>query len=236
MTEKEKKEILKLSQQFFRETIVFNHAAKLPNLTKISHYKYNPFLIKYLAKFFAGNDKPKSIAKILLYPRILGTSLNTSFGSNLQKFCSKVLGKYGSTTSGIDIEFSDATDKRKKYCQVKSGPTTINKDDVDTIDNHFSKIKRLARTNHLDVRVNDLIIGVLYGNPEDLSGNYKEVNKKYQVIIGKDFWHRLTGDKTFYADLIVAFGKEADKINGKSQLKKTLKKLTKDIEDNLNFV
>lgn len=75
----------------------------------------------YLANFLTGNSSPKSIAKALIYPRILGTSITTSFGTNIQKFTNDVLDAFGSTTPGIDIEFIDRIDGHKKYCQMKSG-------------------------------------------------------------------------------------------------------------------
>ena len=69
-----------------------------------------------------GQLTPKSIAKALAYPRVLGQSITTSFGMNMQKFISDVLvNAFGSTTQGIDIEFTDCVDGRKKYCQVKLG-------------------------------------------------------------------------------------------------------------------
>lgn len=236
MDELEKQEILKLSQAYFKDIVVKNHAAKLTTLTRLSSYNYNPFLVRYLAKFFTGNDDAESIAKVLLYPRILGTSINTSFGQNIQRFCSEVLKKFGSTTPGIDIEFIDTVDNRKKYCQIKSGPETINKDDVATITGHFRAAINLARTNNLDLRMTDLVIGVLYGNDEDLSGNYKKLNEKYEIYVGKEFWKRLTGDDDFYFEIIKAFGKVADDINGKAQLQKTVKKLAEDITKNSGLI
>lgn len=236
MNELEKQEILKLAQSFFKEVIVKNHAKNLLSLAKLSSYNYNPFLVRYLAKFFTGNDHAESIAKVLLYPRILGTSINTSFGQNIQRFCSEVLKKFGSTTPGIDIEFIDSVDNRKKYCQIKSGPETINKDDVVTITDHFKATINLAKTNHLDLRITDLVVGVLYGNKEDLSGNYKNLNKKCEIFVGKEFWKRLTGDDNFYFELIKSFGKVADDINGARQLKKTIKKLAEDITRNPGLI
>jgi len=85
-----------------------------------------------------------SIARALVYPRILGTSIATSFGQNIQRFCTEVLSGFGSAISGVDIEFIDQLDGRKKYCQVKSGPETINKDDIETISRHFLGIKGIA--------------------------------------------------------------------------------------------
>ena len=106
-----------------------------------------------------------SLAKVLVYPRVLGTSITTSFGTSMQKFISTVLKGYGSTTSGIDIEFIDQIDGRKKYCQLKSGPDALNNYDVTTIINHFKSAKRLAKTNNLIVSSEDFIFCTVYGEP-----------------------------------------------------------------------
>lgn len=235
VNQSERREILEKAKQFFRDTIVVNHANKLSSLSKLETYNYNPFLVKYLARFFAGSSDSISIAKVLLYPRILGTSINTSFGSNIQKFITTVLGKYGSTTSGIDIEFVDSNDGRRKYCQLKSGPRTINKDDVETITRHFDSVRNLARTNNLNIGMNDLVVGVMYGTRTDLSQFYLTLDQKYEVIVGKEFWTRLTGDQDFYSDLTDAFGEVADTIGGHVKIKETLHKLAEDIERSREF-
>ena len=48
------------------------------------------------------------MAKALVYPRILGTSLNTSFGQNIQIFISQLAEIAGcaSGIDGIDIDLS----------------------------------------------------------------------------------------------------------------------------------
>src|SRR5690625_3294748 len=147
-----------------------------------------------------------SIAKALVYPRVIGTSINTTFGNQLQKYCSQILDGFASTTSGIDIEFIDKLDGRKKYCQIKAGPNTINADDVETIKGHFDGVRNLARTNNLDIGLNDLIVGVFYGTPDQLSNHYKTLNREYPVFVGKDFWHRLTGYADFYNILAKVMG------------------------------
>lgn len=116
----DKLEILGQATKFFRDVIAPNHLRNLEELRKLSSFTYNPFLLKYLAVFLSGNTDAVSIAKALIYPRILGTSINTSFGSNLQKFCSTVLPGYGSGVAGIDLEFIDQDDKRKKVLPNKS--------------------------------------------------------------------------------------------------------------------
>jgi len=109
-------------------------------------------------------------------------------------------------TFGIDIEYYDLIDKRKKYCQMKAGPNTINKDDVTTIHNHFKSIKNLSTTNNLKLQLDDMIVGVVYGNRKQISQHYKILEKEYNytVLVGNEFWTRLTGDKNFYDDLITS--------------------------------
>src|SRR5699024_2397193 len=198
------------------------HLKNTRKLNKLSNHSPNPFLTKYLANFLSGNSSPENIAKALIYPRVLGTSITTSFGSQMQSFCSTVLEGFASTTSGIDIEFIDQIDGRRKYCQVKSGPNTINKDDVTTIINHFTDIKNLARTNRLELFFTDLIVGVFYGTPQELSTHYNNINKEYPVYIGKEFWHRLTGDETFYYHLISSISEVALEVNSAKLLENVI--------------
>ncbi|KHS95582.1 hypothetical protein LOZ86_01435 [Pectobacterium parvum] len=207
MLNKEKKEeILEKAKVWFTDTIIKNHIKNTEKLIDPAEFKINPFLNVYLANFLTGNSSPESIAKALIYPRVLGTSITTSFGQNIQSFTSDVLDVFGSTTSGIDIEFTDQIDGLRKYCQLKAGPNTINKDDVETIAGHFKGIINLGRTNNLKLGFDNMIVGVIYGEKFDLSSHYKRITKQYHfpVITGKDFWHRLTGDENFYQDLAKA--------------------------------
>lgn len=230
MNEQEKQLILSKAKEFFRETIAENHIKNTLKLKKLTKFQVNPFLINYLANFLTGNDDPASIAKALIYPRVLGTSITTSFGTNIQYFCSQVLTGFASAIPGLDIEFNDYIDNKKKYCQIKAGPNTINKDDVKTVAGHFKAIKNLARTNQLDIGLNDLVVGVLYGTQEQLSLHYKNINQTYPVFVGQDFWHRLTGSENFYFELIEAFGEVAIETDGKEMLNEVINELAKEIE------
>ena len=114
---------------------------------------------------------------------------------------------FGSTTTGIDIEFIDQIDNRRKYCQIKSEPQTINRDDVKTICDHFSGVKNLARTNGLQVSITDMVVGVFYGVPLELSGHYRRDKERvFRFCVSKSFAQRLTGDDKFYKDLYSAIG------------------------------
>jgi hypothetical protein len=226
-------EIIKKAKDFFREEIVPSHKANTLKLTKLKQFNLNPFLDKYKASFLTGNDDPESIARALIYPRVLGTSINTIFGDRLQKFCSEVLEGFASTTSGIDIEFIDKVDGKKKYCQIKAGPNTINKDDVETIKGHFKSVKNLARTNNLSIGLDDLIVGVFYGTPDELSNHYKNINKEYPVIVGQTFWYRLTGELDFYQKLTDAIGDVASEVDSSEMIEDVIKALAKEIEEKL---
>ena len=87
MTEQEKQEILEASKVYFRTRIAKNHRKNTAKAGSLSAFDVNPFLLRYLSKFAFGNTEPESLAKTLLYPRLLGTSISTSFGTNIQYFC-----------------------------------------------------------------------------------------------------------------------------------------------------
>lgn len=221
--------ILENAKQFFREIIAKNHIKNTEKCNQLSEFNVNPFLYKYLANFLTGNSEPDSIAKTLIYPRVLGTSITTSFGSNMQHFISSVLQGFASAIPGIDIEFEDQLDGRRKYAQIKSGPNTINHDDVDTIDRHFQSVIGVARANKLRIAIDDMIVGVLYGEESELSTHYKRIAERYPVIIGVDFWYRLTGDEDFYFDLIDSIGEVAIEVNGANLIDEVVKNLAEDI-------
>lgn len=234
MTEEQKQRIIESGKDYFRCNIIPNHLKNLKSL-KLKGFNVNPFLVNYLAAFLCGDTKPESLAKALVYPRILGTSINTSFGQNIQIFISSLAEIAGraSGIDGIDIEFEDALDGRWKYCQCKAGPQTINKDDVATILGHFTRLQNKARIDHLPIQVDDMIVGVLYGEANEISGNYKNIDKVCPVYCGAEFWEHITGDNQFYYRLAKAFGEvvEEDKIDGSNLIMDKVKELAKEIEN-----
>lgn len=231
MDSAKKKEILDKAKKWMEINIVKPHIKNTQKLSTIDEIKINPFLWPYLANYYLGDSSYMSLATVAVLPRVLGTSITTSFGTNMQSFISEVLdSSFGSTTSGIDIEFIDAVDGRRKYCQVKSGPQALNKDDITTIKNHFKAVVNLARTNNLDVRHNDLVFAMLYGEPREINSFVRILSEDYQVYIGEEFWFRLTGDKDFYYDLSKAMAEVAETIDSKELVKETIEKLARDIE------
>lgn len=238
MTEQQKQSIVESGKEYFRSIIIPSHLANLQKL-HLSSFNVNPFIINYLASFLCGNTEPLSLAKALVYPRILGTSINTSFGQNIQILISKLSEVTGNASAipGIDIEFVDALDGRRKYCQCKAGPQTINKDDVDTILLHFKSVINKARLDRLPLQMDDLIVGVLYGEEERLSGNYRTIATTYPVYCGSSFWERLTGDKTFCFRLTKGFGEvvEEEGIDGSRLIEEKIREIADEIAEKGNI-
>lgn len=148
----------------------------------------------------------------------------------LKKFIVEVLKGYASNIAGLDIEFVDHLDGRRKYCQLKAGPNVLNKDDVKTIDIHFQGIKNRAKVNRSDVRLTDLALCLLYGEKGEQNAFIKEVAKEYEVYIGKDFWHRFTGDEDFYKHLINAAGEVGREADMQEILNEVIQHLSKNLE------
>lgn len=232
MTEQEKLDIIEKVKIWFRTVIIPNHLKNTKKLSEPSEFDINPFLVPYIAAYLSGELTPESVAKALLYPRVLGSSITTSFGQNIQTFISSVLDSYGSMVQGIDLEFIDATDGRRKYCQAKLGPNTINKDDVETIHNHFRTARNLGKTNNLPVQQHDFVIAILYGEVGQESNHYKKLRDTYDYTlhIGQDFWHRLTGDANFYNELKNAIAEVAVEAKGVDVINEVIETLAKTTE------
>jgi len=91
-------------------------------------------------------------------------------------------------------------------------------------------VRNLARTNNLNVGINDMIVGVIYGEETELSSHYKRISQSYPVIIGKEFWYRLTGKEDFYLDLIDAIGDVALEVDGSHIVEQTISNLAIEIQ------
>ena len=227
----EENQLLEIITQYFKEKIFDNHKINsLKNHSKLKSYKINPILVKYLSKVLEDDFTSIGIAKALYFPRVLGTSINTSFGTRIQNMFVELKLASGSLIKGMDIEFVDKIDNRKKWCQLKSGPNTINSEDVNPLIKKFSTVANLARTNKINLNNSDLILGVLYGTEDQLSQHYKRIDEKHPVIIGAEFWHRITGFPDFYNQLVINLDKMILSLNTEAFFEKGYSDLAKEIE------
>jgi hypothetical protein len=194
-----------MCEYFKNEILIVHQNNLLKKHSKLSEYQINPILVKYLSQLIENGITAEGIAKALFYPRALGTSINGSFGTKFQKMLVDLGLVTGSLIGGMDIEYIDKIDKRKKYCQLKSGPNTINSKDVKPILDEFDTVANLARANRFkNFSNNDLVLGIMYGDKVQLSGHYMKIDQRYPVIIGTEFWYRITGYTSFYINLITS--------------------------------
>ena len=226
-------EVLKKSIVEYFETYIFeNHVEAALNIhSRLKSYKINPIVVKYLSRVLEGDYNPKGVAKALFYPRVLGTSINTSFGTRIQKMFVELNMAQGSMIPGMDIEFMDQIDGRKKWCQLKSGPNTINSEDVKPLIRKFTKTINLARTNDAFAGISntDFIVGVLYGDLSEISQHYREIDKTHPVFVGKEFWHRITGFPNFYDGLVLSLHDSINHIDTKNLIHEGCLKLEEEI-------
>lgn len=230
------KELLKIVTKYFEEKIFENHKINsLKNHSKLKSYKINPILVKYLSKILEEDFNSIGIAKALYFPRVLGTSINTSFGTRIQNMFVELKLADGSLIKGMDIEFIDKIDNRKKWCQLKSGPNTINSEDVNPLLKKFATVANLARTNQINLNNSDLILGVLYGTDSQLSQHYRKIDEKHPVIIGAEFWHRITGFPNFYNKLVINLDLMILSLDNEDFFRQGYLTLAKEIEDSNLF-
>lgn len=218
---------------YFDTYIFKNHINAALNVhSKLKTYNINPIVVKYLSKVLEGNYSAEGVAKALYYPRVLGTSINTSFGTRIQNMFVSLGIADGSLIAGMDIEFVDKTDNRRKWCQLKSGPNTINSEDVKPLIRKFTNTIQLARTNNAFKNINntDFIVGVLYGNSDELSMHYKTIDKSHPVVIGKDFWYKITGFPNFYDKLVTSLHEMINTLDTKDFLTKGCDELAEEIK------
>lgn len=222
-------------KQYFKKEFADIILKKLTEGHDLSSFNVNPFLITALSKGVLGEATSFNMAKSLLYPRVFGTSISTTLGDKLQKFCI-IMGARASSTPGMDVEFKDKIKNQPLLLQLKAGPNTINSGDVRPILEDMNNAYRLLRQNRSD-NIPTFAIGVLYGIHNDISGHYKKIESSsvggqlnIPVFVGKDFWQRLTGDENFYSDLIGIFIELFEQEDYSELFEKDLKNLANVIE------
>jgi hypothetical protein len=223
------------AKQYFKKEFADIVLKNLKDGHGLSSFNVNPFLITALSKGILSEATPINMAKSLLYPRVFGTSISTTLGDKLQKFCIR-MGARASSTRGMDIEFRDKLENRPLILQLKAGPNTINSGDVRPMLDDMNGAYRLLRQNRCD-DIPTFAVGIFYGTHEDISGHYKKIENSsvgsqlsIPILAGKDFWQRLTGDENFYSDLAEMFVELFEPEDYSKLFEKDLKNLSAEIE------
>jgi hypothetical protein len=221
------KQLLVKTKEFVRDVIIANHIKNIEKCKRKKVFKINPFTHIYLASLFGGRNSKVSLAKALIFPRCLGTSISTSVGTNFQKYIVKLLRAESSGVFALDFNFTDKVDRKKKNCQLKLGPNTLNSPDVKQLNYELSKYRRKTAANFGEALP---VAGVAYGTEKELSPNYNKLNELgIPVYVGQDFWHRVTGDRMFYKKLIRSFEAAAREMKVKRVLNTAIRRLSKEL-------
>ena len=227
----ENKAVLDAAKVWFEEKIIASHLRNTLMLSDVDKFNINPFTVWYLAKFTDNEVTPRSIAKALILPRALGSSISTSLGTNLQRFITDTLvTAYGSAASGMDSDFKDRRDGLNKYSQIKLGPNTINKDDVKTINDKFKGVQNLLKANGQSLSKSHFAVGIMFGEESEVNTWYRELRDEHgwELYVGKDFWWRLTGDRDFLDRLIDVIQNSTENSAASTALESTIEKLSQD--------
>ena len=183
---------------------IFNkHLQNTKKLNTFSQFNINPFLAAYQTQCLGHDFTATNFALSLINHRALGTSLNTTFGNALKNISDTLFANCDWITKskfhGINFEYKSQKDGRKKYCQLKAGPESINHNGALKIKVNFNRISK----ENINVELKDFVIGVSYGSKTELSNNYQMlIDQGYSVLTGTDFWADLTGIDDFYSQFI----------------------------------
>ena len=147
---------------------------------KIEDLNINPFLIRILAKEMGFNDS-KSIIRWLVMQRSM-TGANTSFGFCLQEIAK--LFSEGTGVEGADIQKTKSG--RRYYLQIKSGPSTMDKDAV----RHMSQLLLSVQRRN---RGSIALLGMCYGTREQVMSTVKKYSG-VDWLAGREFWEFISED------------------------------------------
>ena len=76
----------------------------------------------------------------------------------------------------------------------------------------------------------DFVFYTIYGKRSEMNSFISELSRDYTVYMGKEFWHRLTGEEEFYNRLINAIIEVVDEVDMPSIVEKVIEDLSKEIE------
>ena len=201
LTEQQKQSIIESGKDYFRSIIIPSHLKNLKML-KLKDFNVNPFMFQYLDASF------ESLAKALLYPKAFEVIVCQGSSAGLYDLFWKISRMTRRVTINKkigELEFVDAIDGRKKYCCFTNTCTELIRCDLNAILSQYKCILNEKMQGDLSFQIDDLVVGVVFGEHNKLSPNYKTLETTFPVYCGAEFWEHLMGDKHFYSRLLNAF-------------------------------
>lgn len=166
---------------------LFNNIRRL-TLDKLTP---NPLLMKLIGET-AEYRTASEVVEYLIATRI-ERSATTSFGNTIQKIATAFSDTTG--VEGADIQLDKQEDDRKVrwYIQIKSGPSTVNKDICKETSRELQSATRRDPGSAG-------LLAITYGRESDVSSvthNYLDFDFK----AGREFWEFVSGDSECYKQL-----------------------------------
>lgn len=193
--------------KYVEDNISTFHTKRIDSLKKLKLKtvlkKKNPYLFK--AKYILTADEIiKSITDAFI-----SSNEETIFGDWLEGLAlfinDKVYGGSKSTTTGIDLEFTDAAGIRY-IVAIKSGPNWGNSSQVAKMKTDFEKASRTLKTSNSKLNV-IAVNGCCYGADANPNKGH------YFKYCGQDFWEFISADKDLYTQLVEPLGHLAKERN-----------------------
>lgn len=196
-------------------TSLINGLNKL-NIEKIMKRK-NPYLFR--AK--AMNDASEIVEALIT--AFVSSSEETIFGNVFFEPIAIAAGNgHKSLAEGVDMEIH--TDDTIYAIAVKSGTSVFNADSKKKQEQNFMAARKLAQ------QVKKRFVAIIgYGYGRKKTSN-RGLTKIYVELAGQDFWEELTGDESFYKELIALMGELPEKYNDdfKASYEKAKNRLVKE--------
>lgn len=199
-----------LIQQFVHENINAFHANRLEGIKNLKLNKVlarkNPYL------FRAKNLTTAADLVAALLEARLSSSEEGSFGGFLESLAIYVAENTGggmkSAVKGLDIEL--VRDDVRYLITVKSGRNWGNADQRKKMRDNFTAALVVLRQNR-NVGQLQPVEGICYGRFGSKRNPNGRVDRgNYIQLTGQSFWELVSGDATFYADMIDPLGHEAE--------------------------
>jgi hypothetical protein len=160
---------------------------------RLSEMNFNVVALRSMATLLEL-DSPDALIRYR-FAQFTERGFVTAMGGTLQEIA-KIAAASPTGVAGADIEID--RDGTRYYIQVKSGPTTANKDIAQNIQ------RLLASARRLHGRGAVVLLGVCYGTRAQMSAIAADQLEPFGVdyLIGREFWDFITGNEDSMAELL----------------------------------
>ena len=163
----------------------------------------NPYLFR--AK---GMSNATEMVRELLAAHISSSDEAIFADEFFEPICKAVSQKVIQVAGARGADFAVETDDTYEVISLKSGPNAFNSSQVEKQNEHFEGIERSVRATLRNLRKQFIpILGCAYGRVDSEPTR----SRRYYKLAGQAFWHRVTGDDTFYLKLVSLMKGDPDK-------------------------